>query len=68
VRRAGQELAAPEESTRRDEESGASEWGGERAERAANEWIRESHAVERVESRVSGFGSRGASVAVRTPV
>jgi hypothetical protein len=47
---------------RRDEESEASEWGGERAERATDEWIREPRAVERVESRVSGFGSRGASV------
>jgi hypothetical protein len=47
---------------RRDEESGASEWRGGRAERATDEWIRELRAVERVESRVSGFGSRGASV------
>jgi hypothetical protein len=47
---------------RRDEERGASEWGGGRAERATNEWIREPRAVERVESRVSGFVSRGASV------
>jgi hypothetical protein len=57
-----------EERMRRDEESGASEWGEGRTERATDEWIREPRAVERVESRVSGFGSRGASVAVRTPV
>jgi hypothetical protein len=47
---------------RRDEESGASKWGGGRAERATDEWIREPREVERVESRVSGFGSHGASI------
>jgi hypothetical protein len=36
--------------------------GRGRAERATDEWIREPRAVERVESRVSRFGSCGASV------